>query len=57
MATYAILDNGSKVENIIMVTPSVAATHYPAAIEIDSIVPMPGIGWSYFKGVFTPPAH
>lgn len=54
--TYAILDQGGKVKTIILAPSQFVQQYYPGAIEIDSITPAPGIGWSYFKGEFTPPA-
>lgn len=56
MNTYAVLGrDGRTVANVIIATAAVAKDSYPRAIRIDTISPVPGVGWLYEKGVFSPP--
>lgn len=57
MATYALLAPGGTVINIIVAEPYFVEAHYPSAVEIDSVDPMPGIGWRYAMGEFTAPGN
>lgn len=67
MATYALIKEINSVEtvdNIIVASPEVAATYlvansgdYDYVIDLTSMDPMPGIGWTYNPGLseFSPP--
>lgn len=50
MAEYALLDRFAVVANVI-----VAPDGWPDGINITTLVPKPGIGWTYANGVFTAP--
>lgn len=55
MAVYAIISNGV-VTNTIDTDSDTAARDFPGAIQIDTLNPQPGIGWTYANGAFTPVA-
>ena len=52
--TYALIENGM-IGNIASCTAEEAAIIFPAAIRIDNLTPVPGIGWAYTNGVFIQP--
>jgi hypothetical protein len=51
---YAVIKNGV-VDNTIVASQSFVNQHYPGAIRIDQMNPIPGVGWSYSNGQFSPP--
>lgn len=51
---YAIIIN-NVVTNTIVADQEFIDTAYPGSPRIDQLDPVPGIGWSYEDGVFTPP--
>jgi len=51
---YAIIQNG-EVENVIVAASIVAGELYPGSVRIDDLNPIPGIGWTYSGGTFSPP--
>ena len=52
--TYALIENGM-IGNVIDCTEEVAVITFPAAIRIDNLTPVPGIGWTYVDGAFIAP--
>lgn len=55
MANYAIIQNG-KVSNVLLADDAFIAANYPGSPRIDTLNPVPGIGWLYASGTFTAPA-
>lgn len=55
MADYAVISNGVCV-TVIVADADFAAAHFPGAIDIDTVSPRPGIGWSYDGTTWTAPA-
>jgi hypothetical protein len=54
--TYAILGpDNLTVANIISADPDFIKSAYPHAIALVDVVPVPGIGWRYQNGKFSPP--
>ena len=53
---YAVIQPGTNtVSNIIVADANFIALHYPGAIRIDTLMPMPGIGWRHSNGSFIAP--
>lgn len=50
---YAIIQSGVVV-NTIVADPEFISQFYPESIRIDNLDPIPGIGWLYLDGVFSP---
>jgi hypothetical protein len=51
---FAIIEN-DKIINTIVADQSFIDEHYPNAVNIDAVDPMPGIGWDYVGGEFIAP--
>jgi hypothetical protein len=56
---WAVIDNGDVI-NVIVVDDPAWVTSYEhdtglTLVEIDSLDPKPGIGWTYASGTFSPP--
>jgi hypothetical protein len=53
--TYALIQDGTGVvANIIVTDANFVAIHYPKAVRIDNLEPVPCIGWRYVDGAFIP---
>lgn len=52
---YAIITQGV-VSLVIVADQAFADEHYPGAVRIDLLTPLPGVGWTYSSGAFTAPA-
>jgi hypothetical protein len=52
---WAVVENGV-VTATITASNAFVTTHEPGAIEIDGILPEPGMRWTFAAGVFSPPA-
>lgn len=55
---FALIKNGL-IENVIVAEQAFADQMKPKfdhVIRVDELDPLPGIGWSYADGAFTPPA-
>ena len=51
---FAIIQNGT-VANVIVADQGFINVHCPGAVRIDTLTPVPGIGWTYDGTVFTAP--
>ena len=52
---YALIHDGV-VENVIVATPAFVAEMTTDAVRIDHLTPTPGVGWTYSRRRFSPPA-
>ncbi len=53
---YALIENRTVV-NIIVADPNFVLLHFPQAVRIDNLMPVPCIGWSYIGGAFKAPGE
>jgi hypothetical protein len=53
--TFAIVTSGV-VTQVVTGLPSTISTQYPGAIRIDTLTPVPGVGWTYDGSTFAPPS-
>jgi hypothetical protein len=57
MSNFALVKSNS-VHNVIVADQAFAdaiASDWDVVVDVDAIIPRPGIGWSYAAGVFSPP--